>query len=128
MKAETKKHLDKIIRGLKKIDDVIAIYLFGSHAKGTQTIKSDIDICVITEQDIPIDVEAEIGSTYSDEIDLVIFKNLPLPIKFRVFHEGKELFVRHERKLARIKFATIKEYLDYEPVLRKLTNAILAAR
>ena len=128
MKPETKKHVKKILDDVKKLNEVVAVCMFGSYAKGTQSLRSDVDICVITEENISEEVEAEIGATYSDDIDLVLLKNLPLHIKFRVFRDGKEIFVRDEQKLARIKFRVIKEYLDYEPVLTKLSNSVLASR
>ena len=128
MKTDTKKHLERILNEFKKIKEVIAIYIFGSYAKGTQTLRSDVDVCVVTEENIPEDVESELGSTYSDDIDLSLLKNFPLHMKFRVFKEGKEIYVRDEQKLARIKFRVIKEYLDYEPVLAKLSSSVLASR
>ncbi len=128
MKSQTKRHLEKIIKNLKNKPEIVAVYLFGSYAQGTQTVRSDVDICVITANEITHEAEVDIGSMYSDDIDLVLFKNLPLPLKFRVLREGKELFVIDERKLAFIKSKIIKEYLDYEPVLTRLTNAVLAAR
>ena len=128
MNSSVKRHLERIIKTLKNKQEIVAVYLFGSYAQGTQTVRSDIDVCVITTNEIADEAEADIGSMYSDAIDLVIFKNLPLHIKFRVLREGKELFVTDEKKLAFIKSKIIKEYLDYEPVLTRLTNAVLAVR
>lgn len=126
MKSQIKIHLNNIITDLKKTNDVIAIYLFGSYARNTNTAKSDVDICVITRDGISGESESEMGSAYSEDIDLVLLKNLPLPLKFRVFQEGQEIFVRNEFELSRVKSKVIKEYLDYEPVLKRLSASVLA--
>ena len=126
MKPWLTAHLKKLIKRLKSERSVIAIYLFGSHARGTDKPQSDVDICVITRGDEHD--AAEIGSAYSKDIDLALLKDLPLPMKFRVFREGRELFVSDSKQLARIKSGIIKEYLDYAPVLNRLSASVLRSR
>ncbi len=101
----------KIIETIKAHPDVIAMYLFGSHAKGEATPLSDIDIAVILENPTS-EIEADIGTLSSPETDIVLFHRLPLHIKFEVFRHGREIFVRDEEKLAEIRFRVIREYLD----------------
>ena len=103
--------LSKVIETIRSHPDVIAIYLFGSHAKGEATPLSDVDIAVILDNPNP-ESEADIGSLISPEIDVVLFHRLPLHIKHEVFRYGKELFVRNEEKLLDIKLRTLREYLD----------------
>lgn len=38
--------------------------------------------------------KAEIGSLYSDKVDLVLFHRLPKYIQFEIFKNGKKLFIR----------------------------------
>ncbi len=101
----------KIIETIKAHPDVIAMYLFGSHAKGEATPLSDIDIAVILENPTS-EIEADIGTLSSPETDIVLFHRLPLHIKFEVFRHGREIFVRDEEKLAEIRFRVMREYLD----------------
>jgi len=116
--------LSKIIETIKAHPNVIAIYLFGSHAKGEATPLSDIDIAVITENPTP-ESEAEIGSLASPQIDVVLFHRLPLHIKFEVFKYGKELFVRDEEKLLEIKLEVMREYLDTARMYRQISSEVL---
>ncbi|MCS7129856.1 MAG: nucleotidyltransferase domain-containing protein [Archaeoglobaceae archaeon] len=116
--------ISKVLEKIKAHPDVLAIYLFGSHAKGEATQISDIDIAVIIENPTE-ESEAEIGSLYSQQIDLVLFHRLPLHIKAEVFKHGVELFVRNEEKLAEIKFLVLREYLEMERIYRSISAEVL---
>ncbi|MBO8179729.1 MAG: nucleotidyltransferase domain-containing protein [Archaeoglobus sp.] len=116
--------LSKIIETIKAHPDVIATYLFGSHAKGEATPLSDIDIAVIMENSTP-ESEAEIGSLASSQIDVVLFHRLPLHIKHEVFKYGREIFVRNEEKLLEIKLEVMREYLDTHRMYRQISSEVL---
>ncbi len=121
---ELNSRISKIMESIKSHPDVIAIYLFGSHAKGEANPISDVDIAVILENPTP-ESEADIGSLSTPEIDIVLFHRLPLHIKFEVFKHGRELFVRDEEKLAEIKFRVMREYLDTSPMYRRISSEVL---
>ncbi|ADC66208.1 DNA polymerase beta domain protein region [Ferroglobus placidus DSM 10642] len=116
--------ISKIIETIKSHPNVIAIYLFGSHAKGETTPLSDIDIAVILENPTP-ESEADIGSLSSPEIDVVLFHRLPLHIKYEVFKYGKEIFVRDEEKLLEIKLKVMREYLDTVRMYKMISSEVL---
>ena len=122
---EHAKGIDKIIEPLRKNRDVLTIYLFGSYARGREKPFSDIDICVIADKDANRD---EILSHSSKKIDISIFHELPLTMRFRVIKEGKLLFSRDELKLHRIIVATIKSYLDFKPHILRRTERVLGVR
>ncbi|NOQ29383.1 MAG: nucleotidyltransferase domain-containing protein [Methanosarcinales archaeon] len=122
---EHAKEIDKIIEPLKKNRDVISIYLFGSYARGREKPFSDIDICVIADKHANRD---EILSHSSKKIDISIFHDLPLSMRFRVLKEGKLLFLRDDLKLHRIIVATIKSYLDFKPHIMRRTERVLGVR
>ncbi len=122
---ERAKAIDKIIEPFKKNRDVISIYLFGSYARGREKPSSDIDICVITDKHANRD---EILSNSSKKIDISIFHELPLTMRFRVIKEGKLLFSRDELKLHRIIVATIRSYLDFKPHIIRRTEQVLGVR
>ena len=92
---ELNHRLSKIVETIKSHPDVVAIYLFGSYAKGEQTPMSDVDIAVILDKPTS-ESEADVGSMATPEIDVVLFHRLPLHIKFEVFKHGKELCERRE--------------------------------
>ncbi len=122
---EHAKEIDSIIKPLRKNRDVISIYLFGSYARGREKPFSDIDICVVAVRDANRD---EILSHSSKKIDISLFHELPLSMRFRVLKEGELLFSRDELKLHRIIVATIKSYLDFKPHILRRTERVLGVR
>jgi len=121
---ELNEKISKIIEIIKSHPNVIAIYLFGSHAKGEATPLSDIDIAVILENPTP-ESEADIGSLSSPEIDVVLFHRLPLHIKYEVLKYGKGIFVRDEEKLLEIKLRVMREYLDTVRMYKMISSEVL---
>jgi len=123
---DIKEWIKLIMNELRSNDEVEAIYLFGSYAKGNAKPISDIDICVLTKRNIPTRVKEEILSNSSKNIDISIFWDLPPTIRFRVFKEGKLLYKRDGIALQRVKVATLKSYLDIQPMIKRHCVHILS--
>ena len=115
--------IEKIISKLKNNKKVVAIYIFGSYAKRNQKPLSDIDLAVILKEIDP-EIEAEIGSMYSREIDLVLFHRLPLHIKYEVFRHGKPLFINDENYLKNLQFKIMREYLETSWLYSRIKNRL----
>ena len=113
-------------------DSCLGVVLYGSYAKGTQTKRSDIDVCLIKPKKGTYErVLEKLGGKY----DVKIFEDLPLYLKieiiknYKVIH-GNELeiseYFYHFRKLwkdmeKRIKenqFSSVKEKVS----LRRRAN------
>lgn len=116
--------LKKLIDDLKRKEEVSGVYLFGSYANNSEKPLSDIDIAVILK-DINPEIEADIGSMYSSDIDLVLFHRLPLHIKFEVFKNGKELFIKDENYILNLKLSVLREYLDTVHMYENIKKEIL---
>jgi predicted nucleotidyltransferase len=78
-----------------------------SCAKGRARKDSDIDICAITNPETyePLGLSSE-------KSDISLFHKLPLIVRYHVFRDGKVLFCKDARLLTKLKFWTIKLYLD----------------
>ncbi len=116
--------LGEIIKDIDK-SDIDAIFLFGSYTSGKVKPTSDIDICVITKRDIHKDAKEAIQSNSSKKIDLSIFWDLPIAIRYRILKEGKPLYVKDGLTLQRIKADTLRTYLDFQPVIRRHISRVL---
>jgi|SRR3989344_6141987 len=112
------KLLKKIALELSEDSKVKAVYLFGSQATGKAGPLSDIDICVIapglSEQE-----KSNIWSYASEKVEVVLFDDLPLTIKNRVFREGKPLYVANQKYIDDLNWRTTKEYWDFKPILKE---------
>ena len=116
---EDKKEIVNTIEELRRYPYVNAVILFGSYAKGRIKPLSDIDICVIPDKNMSFEQRVNIVSLSSDKLDISIFWDLPLTIQFRVFKEGKVLFNRDWLTLHRVRIRTVKEYLDFLPIIER---------
>lgn len=122
-KKTLKEALD-VAESLKDNPAVSALILFGSHATGKNKPSSDVDLAVLLK-DVNKETEAEIGSTYSQNIDLVLFHRLPLYIQFEVLKDGKTLYVRDINQLKETKYRTLREYHDMQYHYQKRKQRIM---
>ena len=111
------KDIPKIVKEIGEIKGIKAVYLFGSYASGKFGPLSDIDLYVIgkfSEKE-----KTEVYGFGSDNLDISVFDDLPVYIKFRVLREGKPLLVKDIEFLNRTKFKTLQEYLDFKPAINR---------
>ena len=113
---------------LQAHDAVLGLILFGSVARGCARPFSDADLCIVTRKNTTDAVRMELLSYGSKKIDVSIFSDLPVQIRFRVIKEGRILFFKDFLALHRIRVATVREYLDLEPFIKRhCLHAITAA-
>lgn len=113
--------MDKLLEMAHRDDDVLAVLLFGSMARGEQTPCSDIDIClVLTPKTKPyrkIDLSRKrLEYLKQFDVDIHVFQQLPIYIRRRVLKEGKVLFVRDEDTLYDLATHTAKAFEDFKHI------------
>lgn len=117
-------HQKKIITALSAQPKVKAIYLFGSQARGEAGPLSDIDLCVLAPGVSEIEKSELLGYS-SSSISVVLFDDLSLPIKVRIFREGKALYVAEQAYVDELAWRTTKEYFDFKPILQRFMGMYL---
>jgi predicted nucleotidyltransferase len=110
------KQFKSLTAEIAKNEKVVAIILFGSLAKKRETPISDIDICIIGKG-LKERERAKIESLGDEKIRIVFFDELPLPVRFRVFKEGRFLYLKDEAFVNSLKAKTITQFLDFKPIL-----------
>ncbi|MCX6691011.1 MAG: nucleotidyltransferase domain-containing protein [Methanoregula sp.] len=108
-----------LIQELSGKEEVIALILFGSVARGQARSISDIDLCIVTPRDLPQSGRWDLLSYGSQMIDLNLFWDLPVTIRFRAIREGRVLFCKDTLLFHRIKVDTVREYFDVAPLVRR---------
>jgi predicted nucleotidyltransferase len=107
--------------------EVLAVILFGSHARGDASPRSDLDACLVLDPETPsrpngsrkrLDYAAEAG------LDLAIFQLLPLHLRSRVLKEGKVLFVRDEDRLYEVAVQTARAFEGFRHHHRRYLEAV----
>lgn len=112
--------------------EVVAVYLFGSAARGTRGKRSDVDIAVLTRAGgtsrrrsrlLLEYVQAACDALGTDDVDVVLLRRAPIALRHEVFREGKPLLVRDPEALSRFRLESSREYLDTIPLRRTFEEA-----
>lgn len=125
---ETK--LEKLIDKAKQDEEILAVILFGSHARGEATLASDIDVCLVLagrNHDPLFLSRKRLDYLAVGGLDIHLYQQLPIYIRRRVFKEGRVLFARNEEDLYDVAFRTAQAFEDfrhyYEDYLDKVAHA-----
>lgn len=118
-KISLEKRMRAVVAALRKTKAVKTIILFGSYARGEQKPLSDIDICVITERDIPDALKTHIASFASDGVEISFFWDLPPFIRYNALRDGKILLNRDKKFTHNAVVATMSEYLDFQHIIKR---------
>jgi predicted nucleotidyltransferase len=111
------------------------LYLFGSYATGKFNPMSDIDLAAmvnnVNSDKAYIDLLLRLNTDFPnllqrDDIDVVILNNAPLALRYRILETGKLLFCRDNKLRVRFIYETVRDYLDFEPLLRVHKKALLS--
>ena len=130
--AEKVNRLSTLLRPLfTRHGEIVAVYLFGSHATIEETVQSDIDLGVIYRQSPTLmdelALEAEICTALGTErMDLVDLNRARIGLQFRAIHMGTVIYCVDE--LARADFVEIvlDRYGDYGLSMHLLAEDFLA--
>ena len=114
-----------------KRGDIVAVYLFGSHASAEETARSDIDLGVIYREDCELmaelTLEAEICRVLGTErLDLVNLNKARIGLQFRAIQSGDVIYCADD--LARADFVemVLDRYGDYGLDMHLLARDFLA--
>jgi predicted nucleotidyltransferase len=123
MTPNMEKRLANALAVLKEIPEVKSIYLYGSRATGRAVRSSDLDLCVVTAQRIRQKIKTDIASLSDDCLDVTLFWDIPVAMRYNILKEGRLLFQRDKKYTENIRMRTLTEYLDFKPVIRRFAEA-----
>ena len=120
--------VDKLLAQACQDADVLAVFLFGSVARGEQTARSDIDVCLVlmprTSYERTFLSRKRLEYLAQFDLDVQIFQALPLYIRTRVLKEGRVLFVRDDDLLYEMAFRTAQAFEDFKPIYYRYLEQI----
>ena len=106
-------------------DDVVAVYLFGSRARGTARAASDVDLALLlrasprpTLAGIARDVEAVAEGAVGVPVEAIVMNTAPPDLAHRVLRDGVLLLDRDRAFRLRFEVQSRNEYFDLEPIRR----------
>ena len=120
---EKAKVVESIRKELKSIEGVIFAYIHGGFIE--RPFFRDVDIAVWIKSpervfDYTVNLSASLAALIGYPIDLHILNEAPLPFKYHVFTRGKLLFSKDEKLRAIIVDETLRRYIDFMELTRKL--------
>ena len=127
MNAGTHPGLVRLVERAKTDPAALALILFGSHARGEASPTSDIDVCLVLGSDVCSGVamgEKRLEYLAIADLDVVVFQQLPLPIRSRVLREGRVLFVRDEDTLYDLAIRTVRAFERFRPYYRMYLDEV----
>ena len=107
--------------------DLIAVYLFGSSARGEVKPLSDIDLAILLADNLTdhkIETKMFIEAMRimeTEEIDLITLNTAPLRIQYGVLRNKKVIYNSDTVKRIDFENRVIMEYLDFAP-MRQMFN------
>lgn len=106
--------------------DVVAAYLFGSHARGTATERSDVDVGILYATDLPpsldalpLDLESELERAVGLRVQTIVLNRAPVDLIHRVFRDGTLVLDRDRSHRVRFEVKKRNEFFDLQPGLER---------
>ncbi len=123
------RRLRGLMEEVQRDEGVLALFLFGSYARGEEREDSDIDVCLVLQgrPDREEIVRKQIEYLRFHQLDLHIFQALPIYIRHRILREGKLIYVRDEDRLYEMAFRTAQAFEDYKHLYRDYLEEVMRA-
>ncbi|HZL17248.1 MAG TPA: nucleotidyltransferase domain-containing protein [Polyangia bacterium] len=106
--------------------DVVAAYLFGSHARGTARDASDIDVAILVRGDPPstleglgLDISADLERDLGCPVDLVVLNRGPWDLVHRVLRDGRLVLERDRSARIQFEVRARNQYFDMLPIWQR---------
>lgn len=120
---DVQEKIPEIIQVVETDSDVSALFAFGSLAAGTLKPMSDMDFGILLNDRLDkeqrfakhIELIGVFNSTFrTDEIDLIVMNDAPIPMTFQILKTGKMLSCRDVGALTAFRERQVKKYLDFK--------------
>lgn len=105
-----------------------AIVLFGSFARGTQNVESDIDIAIKVKEKIDKKEIYKLSNILADklnkEIDLINLDEIGDTFRYEILINGKTLYCKDELQFELYKLDMYREFLELNESRQEIINNI----
>lgn len=79
---------------------VLGILLYGSHAQGENTLRSDVDICIVVGDKKKLtEILRETLRKVDKNYDIKLFEELPLHIKISIIENNRIIYAKNKPEL-----------------------------
>ena len=114
--------LDQLHHLLDNCPRVLATFVFGSQADGYATPRSDVDLAILFDGQVPLDeqlaLQVKIEEILSRDVDLISINEASLLLRHRAL-KGRLVFERDSIAVSNLIEDTLRRYRDFAPRLRE---------
>jgi predicted nucleotidyltransferase len=112
---------------------IAAVYLFGSHARGSATPMSDIDLAILFSSAVDASRYFSLRLEYisrameilrTEKVDVVILNQAPLHLAYEIVSRGVLLLDCDSQSRVRFEADRVGQFLDFKPFLAVQTRAL----
>jgi predicted nucleotidyltransferase len=113
---------------------VVALYLFGSFARGSEGPLSDVDLALLLDPAVPRAQFARLTLDYltainrllgTDEVSFILLNDAPLTFRYEVVRTGKILVDNRPEVRLAFEVRTEDLYMDFKPAIDRYDNELL---
>ncbi|GAB4318385.1 MAG: nucleotidyltransferase domain-containing protein [Promethearchaeota archaeon] len=101
---------------------VLGVILYGSHARGEATPRSDVDVCVVVPN-LPLvdayELVVDLLENPDDAYDVRLFEELPLHVQAAIIESGKTIASRDENALLEYFVRFRRDWEDVQVRIRR---------
>ncbi len=124
---------NRIVRYFSRQSEVLAVYLFGSHASGAEHAKSDLDLAVLCDSSrdrqsahrLQMKYFKELSRVVPENLDIVILNRAGELLVYEVLSRGRLLYQRDASRRVQFEARRIADYLDFAPVMRRMQRGMM---
>jgi len=123
--------VERLVTLFENEKNILVAYLFGSYARGYETLQSDVDIAVLLSE-VPeklleyyLHLERKLAEALEKDVDLVFLNDASPLLKYQVIKYGRLLFSRNERVRVTFEAKSLCEYLDFSRALKRYDECFM---
>lgn len=128
-----KKLVAKIKNYFSQKPEIVAVYLYGSYARGEAKETSDIDMGVVLKEkpssrafEIPqVKFSQDLAKILGEEVEVQDITNCDLEFAHRVLSEGKLLYSGDEKRRIEFETTIVGAYFDMKPLFEEYYRQLL---
>jgi hypothetical protein len=118
--------ISRLVARAKDDREILAVILFGSRARGDASSASDYDVCLVLaapRSDLAA-ANKRLDYLAGDDLDVVLFHQLPLHFRSRVLREGQVLYTLDEDALYALAVRTARAFEGFRHIYRGYLDAV----
>lgn len=125
---------EKLKKFFEREKGIVALYVFGSHAKKSKRTPEDIDVAIFYERESSpnprqtLEIQENLSGLLKKDVDLVVMNRANPILKHQIFREGKLLMNNNPSLLNDFFARSLSEYDDIKRVRKPIEQSILKGR